>query len=123
MSQEARFYCWNDLPKERLTERLDRRFITGERIMLAHVYLKKGCLVPRHSHENEQASYILEGSMLFKLGVNLEQEKLMKAGDVVIIPSHLPHSAEALEDCLSLDVFAPPRQDWIDGTDHYLRQT
>ncbi len=123
MSQDACFYRWNDLPKERLTERLDRRFITGERIMLAHVYLKKGCLVPRHSHENEQASYILEGSMLFKLGANLEQEKLMKAGDVVIIPSYLPHSAEALEDCLSLDVFAPPRQDWIDGTDHYLRQT
>jgi quercetin dioxygenase-like cupin family protein len=123
MSNEARFYCWENMPKERLTERLHRRFISGERIMLAHVYLKKGCLVPRHSHENEQASYMLEGTLLFKLGANGEEERLLKAGDVLIIPSNLPHSAEALEDSLSLDVFAPPRQDWIDGTDNYLRQS
>ena len=122
MSDQARFYRWDDLPRERLTEKLDRRFITGERLMLAHIYLKKGCHVQRHFHENEQATYVLEGAMLFKLGANGEEERLLKAGDVLMIPKNLPHSAVALEDTLSLDVFSPPRQDWIDGTDHYLRQ-
>ena len=122
MSDGARHYRWDDLPKEQLTEKLHRRFITGERLMLAHVYLKKGCQVPRHFHENEQATYVLEGAMLFKLGANGEQERLLKAGEVLMIPSNLPHSAEAVEDTLSLDVFNPPRQDWIDGNDQYLRQ-
>ena len=122
MSDGARFYRWDDLPKERLTEKLDRRFVTGERLMLAHVYLKKGCQVPRHLHENEQATYVLEGAMLFKLGPNGEEERLLKAGEVLMIPKNLPHSALAVEDTVSLDVFSPPRQDWIDGTDQYLRE-
>ena len=122
MSDQARFYRWDDLPKERLTDTLHRRFIAGERLMLAHVYLKKGCSVVRHFHENEQATYVLEGAMLFKLGANGEEERLLKAGDVLMIPKNLPHSAVALEDTLSLDVFSPPRQDWIDGTDQYLRE-
>lgn len=121
MSETARHYRWDDLPKERLTDTLDRRFISGQRLMLAHVYLKKGCQVTRHSHENEQATYVLEGAMLFKLGASGEEERLLKAGEVLMIPSNLPHSALALEDTVSLDVFNPPRQDWIDGTDQYLR--
>jgi quercetin dioxygenase-like cupin family protein len=122
MEREASFYRWDDLPKERLTDLLDRRFLFGQRLMLAHVYLRKGCHVQKHHHENEQASYVLEGSMRFWLGDNLEIERVLKAGDVVMIPPNLPHSAEALEDSLSLDVFGPPRQDWIDGTDAYLRE-
>jgi unsaturated pyranuronate lyase len=90
--------------------------------MLAHVYLKKGCLVPKHRHENEQVSYILEGRVLFRLGEGGEEgEQLLRAGDVLVIPGNLPHSAKALVDSMSLDVFGPPRQDWIDGTDAYLR--
>ncbi|HET7294071.1 MAG TPA: cupin domain-containing protein [Vicinamibacteria bacterium] len=122
MPGDARFYRWDEMPKERLTDYLDRRFLHGERTMLAHIYLKKDCFVPQHQHENEQISYILEGALLFKLGQNGEKEQLLKAGDVLVIPSNLPHSALALEDSLSLDVFSPPRQDWIDGTDAYLRQ-
>jgi len=119
---EARFHRWEDLPKEKLNDLLDRRLVTGERIMLAHVYLKKGCVVPRHSHENEQLTYVLEGALHFWLGENGEREQVVRAGEVLVIPSNLPHKAEALEDTLDVDVFAPPRQDWLDGTDAYLRQ-
>jgi quercetin dioxygenase-like cupin family protein len=112
---------WNDIPWEKLNDLLDRRLITGERVMLAHVYLKKGCVVPKHHHENEQASYILEGSIRFWLGEDQEDERVVRAGEVLLIPSNVPHKAEAIENCLSLDVFAPPRQDWLDKTDDYLR--
>lgn len=122
MGREAGFYRWADMPKERLTDFLDRKFLHGERLMLAHVHLKKGCRVQTHRHENEQASYVLEGSMRFWLGENGETERVVKAGEVLMIPSNLPHGAEALEDSLSLDIFGPPRQDWIDGTDAYLRE-
>src|SRR5262245_699458 len=117
-----RHYRWNDLPRETLNPLLDRRLITGERIMLAHVYLKRGCIVPRHVHENEQITYILSGSMRFWLGDDLSQEFLLEAGDVLHIPSNVPHQAEALEDTLDVDVFSPPRQDWLDRTDEYLRR-
>jgi quercetin dioxygenase-like cupin family protein len=90
--------------------------------MLAHVYLDKGCVVPRHSHENEQFTYIIEGALRFKLGANGEREQIVRAGEVLHIPSHLPHEAEALEDTLDMDIFAPPREDWLAGTDAYLRE-
>ena len=122
MASEAGFYRWSDLPKERLTDFLDRKFLHGDRLMLAHIHMKKGCRVQQHHHDNEQATYVLEGTIRFRLGPNGETERTLKAGEVVMIPSHLPHSAEALEDSLSLDVFGPPRQDWIDGTDAYLRE-
>lgn len=117
----ARHYRWDDLPKEKLNDLLDRRLITGERMMLAHVYLKKGCLVPRHSHENEQLTYVLEGALHFWLGEDENEEVVVRAGEVLAIPSHLPHKALALEDTLDVDVFSPPRQDWLSGTDAYLR--
>ena len=88
--------------------------------MLAQVYLKKGAVVPRHSHENEQLTYILEGALRFRIGENLEREVVVKAGEVLVLPSHVPHEAEALEDTLDVDVFSPPRQDWLDGTDDYF---
>jgi quercetin dioxygenase-like cupin family protein len=119
---EARWYRWDDIPNERVTDFLGRRLITGDRIMLAHVYLKKGCVVPKHAHENEQISYILEGVLRFWLGEDGQEERLVKAGEVLVIPSNLPHKAEALEDTLDVDVFSPPRQDWLDGTDDYLRR-
>ncbi len=118
----ARFYRWDDMPKEKVSDLLDRRLITGERMMLTHVYLKKGCIVPKHFHENEQLTYVLEGALRFWLGEDQKDERVIRAGEVLVIPSNLPHKAEALEDTLDVDVFSPPRQDWLDGTDAYLRQ-
>ena len=112
---------WNDLPAEPLKEGLTRRLVTGERMMIAHVYIKKGVHVPRHSHENEQLTYVLEGALQFWFGANDEQELVVRAGEVIVIPSHLPHRALGLEDTLDVDVFCPPRQDWLTGTDAYLR--
>ena len=119
---KATWHRWDDMPKESLNDSLSRRLITGDRMMLAHVYLNKGCIVPRHSHENEQITYILEGALRFWLGANGEQEIIVRAGEVLHIPSNLPHQAEALEDTLDVDIFSPPRQDWLDKTDNYLRQ-
>jgi quercetin dioxygenase-like cupin family protein len=121
-TRRATFYRWDDMPKETVNDALDRRLVTGERMMLAHVYLKKGCIVPRHSHENEQITYVLDGSLRFWLGEHGQEEVVVNSGDVLVIPSNLPHKAEALVDTLDLDVFCPPRQDWLDGTDHYLRR-
>jgi quercetin dioxygenase-like cupin family protein len=122
MTRPATHYRWDDIPKEKVSDKLDRRLITGERMMLAHVYLKKGCIVPKHHHENEQLTYILEGALRFKLGEDQGVEVTVSAGEVLHIPSNLPHEALALEDTLDVDVFSPPRQDWIDKTDDYLRK-
>jgi quercetin dioxygenase-like cupin family protein len=118
----ATLFRWDDMAREKVNDLLDRRLVTGERVMLAHVYLKKGCVVPRHAHHNEQVSYILEGALRFWIGEEPGEERVVRAGEVLVIPSNLPHKAEALEDTLDLDVFTPPRQDWLDGTDDYLRR-
>lgn len=120
---KATWHRWDDMPKERVSDTLDRRLITGDRMMLAHVYIRKGGIVPKHSHDNEQITYILEGALRFWLGENGEQEVVVRAGEVLLIPSNLPHKAEALEDTLDVDIFSPPRQDWLDKTDDYLRRT
>ena len=119
---KATFHRWDDMPKERVNDMLDRRLVTGERVMLAHVYLKKGCIVPKHSHENEQITYILEGALKFHLGEDQREEVVVHAGEVLHIPSNLPHQAEALDDTLDVDVFSPPREDWLNKTDSYLRK-
>ena len=116
------FYRWEDMPKEKLSDVLDRRLITGDRMMLSHVYLKKGAIVPRHRHENEQLTYILEGGLRFWIGEDESEVLDVLAGEVLHIPSLVFHKAEALEDTLDVDVFSPPRQDWLDKTDDYLRQ-
>jgi quercetin dioxygenase-like cupin family protein len=115
-------YRWDDMPRERVTDMIDRRLVTGERIMLAHVYLAKGSIVPWHSHENEQITYILDGALRFWIGDDSSEPIQVRAGEVLHIPSNVPHKAEALEDTLDVDVFSPPRQDWLDGTDHYFRR-
>jgi quercetin dioxygenase-like cupin family protein len=112
---------WTDIPEEPLSDVLSRKLITGDRMMLAHVYLKKGAIVPRHSHENEQFTYILEGGLRFWIGPDEAQVIDVMAGEVLQIPSHVQHKAEALEDTLDVDIFSPPRQDWLDKTDAYLR--
>jgi quercetin dioxygenase-like cupin family protein len=117
----AALYRWDDLPRERLNSHIDRRLVTGTNMMIAHVYLRKGGVVPLHSHHNEQLSYVLEGALKFLLGDGQDEEVIVRAGEVLTIPPHLPHSAEALEDTLDVDIFNPPRQDWLDGSDQYLR--
>jgi quercetin dioxygenase-like cupin family protein len=119
---EPTFYRWDSMKKERVSDMLERRLITGERMMLAHVYLKKGCIVPKHSHENEQLTYILEGALKFWIGEDGDREITVSAGEVLLIPSNIPHKAEALEETLDVDVFSPPRQDWLDKKDDYLRR-
>jgi quercetin dioxygenase-like cupin family protein len=121
--RKATLHRWESIPRERLSQKLERRIITGDRMMITHVYLKKGCVVPRHHHHNEQITYVLEGALRFTLGSDGRQRVDVRAGEVLHIPSNLPHSAEALEDTLDVDIFDPPRQDWLDGTDQYLRQT
>lgn len=121
-SNSAIHYRWEDMPRERVNDKLERRLITGNRMMIAHVYLAKGCIVPKHSHENEQITYILEGALRFWLGEDQKEELIVRAGEVLTIPSNLPHQAEALEDTLDVDIFDPPREDWLKGTDSYLRK-
>ena len=116
-------YRWDDLPKEELKPDLHRRLVSTERMMLAHVYLDKGCIVPQHSHENEQLTYILEGVLRFSLGEDEAEVVDVAAGEVLHLPSWLPHKAEALETTLDVDIFCPPRRDWLDKSDDYLRST
>ena len=121
MSDRVTHYRWEDMPRERVTDLLDRRLITGSRMMLAHVYLKKGCIVPKHHHENEQLTYILEGGLRFWIGEDQSEVVDVMAGEVLHLPSNVPHKAEALADTIDVDVFSPPRRDWLDKTDDYLR--
>ena len=118
----AKHYRWDDLPKEALKPDLHRRLISTDRMMLAHVYLDAGAVVPKHAHENEQLTYILSGALKFWFGAYGQDEITVRAGEVVVIPSNVPHRALALEDTLDVDVFNPPRQDWLSGTDAYLRK-
>jgi len=120
-ASSATHYRWDDLPKEELKPDLHRRLIPAERMTIGHVYLDKGCVVPRHSHENEQLTYILEGTLRFWLGDDDAEVVDVHEGEVLHIPAHVPHRAEALEDTLDVDVFSPPRADWFDGSDAYLR--
>jgi quercetin dioxygenase-like cupin family protein len=109
---------WHTIPLEELNPLLQRQFVVGQEIMVARVLLKKGCVVPEHSHHNEQLTYILDGALKFWID---GQEITVHAGEVLCIPAHMPHKAEALEDTVDLDVFNPPRADWINRTDQYLR--
>ena len=110
---------WHTIPLEDLNPLLQRQFVVGQEIMLARVLLKKGCIVPLHSHHNEQLTYIVEGALKFYID---GKEIVVRAGEVLCIPSNMPHKAEALEYTVDLDVFTPPRADWINKTDEYLRR-
>jgi quercetin dioxygenase-like cupin family protein len=113
-----KYVAWNSVELENLNPLLQRQFVVGQDIMLARVLLKKGCIVPEHSHHNEQLTYILEGALKFWIN---GKEIVVNAGEVLTIPPHMPHKAEALMDTVDLDVFSPPRADWINKTDQYLR--
>lgn len=109
------------MEKERLSGQISRRIITADRAMLTHVYLDKGAVVPMHSHDNEQITYVISGVLRFWIEDEDSEPIDVKAGEVLVLPSWVPHKAIALEDTLDVDIFTPPRQDWLDGTDDYLR--
>lgn len=111
---------WSDVPLETVTDQISRQLITGQQMMLAHVHLKKGAIVPKHQHHNEQFTYILNGALRFWMGDDGAEVIDVKAGDVLHIPSNIWHKAEALEDTLDVDIFSPPRADWLNHTDNYF---
>ena len=112
-------YQWDRVEKEQLSPAFARQVIHGETMTVARVYLRQGGLVPEHSHHNEQISMLEQGALKFVVG---GVEKVVKAGEVLRIPPHVPHSAEALEDSIAVDLFSPVRADWIRGDDAYLRK-
>ncbi len=112
-------YEWNRVEKEQLSPVLVRQVIHGENITVARLYLRKGCSVPEHKHHNEQISMIEKGALRFVLN---GQERVVKAGEILQIPPHVPHSAEAIEDSVAMDLFSPVREDWKRGDDAYLRK-
>jgi quercetin dioxygenase-like cupin family protein len=118
-SASLKYLAWTDVEVEAMNPLLGRQLIVGHQVMLARVLLKKGCVVPLHSHINEQLSYILEGALKFYID---GKEIVVRAGEVLTIPPNMPHKAEALEDTVDLDIFNPPRADWINKTDSYLRK-
>jgi len=116
---ELRHLPWDSVEREVLTPLFERQLIVGEQVMLARILLRKGCVVPLHSHVNEQLSSILQGALKFWID---DKEIVVRAGEVLTIPPNMPHKAEALEDTLAIDTFHPPRADWINKTDSYLRK-
>lgn len=112
-------YRWSDIEPEQLNPLLQRQFIHGEQAMLTRFVLARGAVIPLHSHANEQISYIVTGSLEFNFSDG--DTRIVAAGEILVIPGGVPHSAVVLEDTLAFDIFAPPRQDWIDKTDTYLR--
>ena len=115
---ELKYIPWTAVELEDLNPLLQRQFVVGQEMMLARVLLKKGCIVPEHSHHNEQITYVLEGALKFWIDGKVI---VVNSGEVLTIPPHMPHKAEALADTVDLDVFSPPRADWINKTDQYLR--
>jgi quercetin dioxygenase-like cupin family protein len=113
----VRLHRWDEIALEKVTEMISRKIVTGEREMVAQIYLKRGAIVPMHKHESEQMTYILQGALRFQIG---GEEITVREGEVLHIPSWVPHQAEAIEDTFELDMFSPIRPDWLDGTDRYF---
>ena len=110
---------WSEIPFEPVTPHIARRFITAERVTIAQFELKRGGIVPRHSHESEQVTCMISGALKFTMD---GQEVVVRAGEALQIPSWVEHEAEVLEDAVAIDVFSPVRQDWVDRTDDYFRK-
>ena len=113
---------WDAIPAEEVTPKMSRKIVYGEKLMIARIKFKDGFRVPLHSHEHEQITQVISGTMRFWFGKNRETTFDVHAGEVVVIPSHLPHEALILGDVEEVDTWAPPRQDWLDGTDDYLKK-
>ncbi|HEY7965919.1 MAG TPA: cupin domain-containing protein [Solirubrobacteraceae bacterium] len=118
---KAKHHRWEDVTREQLSPTIARRMIATDRVTLAQFHLEQGAHVAEHVHENEQVTYIVEGHLRFQLGENGSQVVDVRAGEVLHIPSNLPHSADVVETTYAVDVFAPRREDWLAGEDAYLR--
>ena len=111
-------FPFDKLPVEKLSDKISRRYVHGEKAMLARFELKKGAIIPKHQHPNEQITYILSGAVK----IHMEgRDYFVRSGEVIIIPSNVLHQFEALEDTIDIDVFSPPREDWLSGRDNYLK--
>ncbi len=119
MNSAPQLYKWDDMVLEKVTDSISRKYVAGDREMVAQIYLARGAIVPTHSHESEQLTYVITGALTFTLD---GRDITVHAGELLRIPSWMPHSAEAIEDTFELDLFSPIRQDWIDGTDDYFRK-
>ncbi len=113
---------WDEVVEEQVNPSMKRKIIYGEKIMIAKMKFKDGFVVPLHSHENEQITEVQKGTIRFWFGANEEQQLDINPGESVVIPPHLPHKALMIGDVEETDTWAPPRQDWIDGTDDYLKK-
>lgn len=118
MASETKIHRWDDIEYEELGPAIGRKVLHSDRMTLARIYVKKGGVVPRHQHENEQVSYVLEGRLRFYFD---DREEVVAAGEMMQIRSQEPHKVEALEDSVALDMFQPVREDWLRGDDQYLR--
>ena len=107
-----RLHRWDEIALDKITEMISQKIVAGEREMIAQIYLKRGALVPMHSHDSEQMTYVLQGSLRFLVS---GEEIIVREGEVLHIPSGTPHQAEALDDTFELDVFSPIRRDWLDS--------
>ncbi len=116
--ESFKYIPWKEVEREKLNPLIDREMVVGDQVMLARVLMKKGAHVPLHHHHNEQVTYILEGALKFAID---GKEIVVRAGEVLCIPPNMPHEAWALEETVDLDVFNPPRADWLNKTDDYLR--
>jgi quercetin dioxygenase-like cupin family protein len=113
------YVSWESVPLEIMSDMISRKIVTGDKAMVAQVFLKKDAVVPEHHHESEQITYILEGALKFEIE---GKEIVVRKGEVLSIPSNVPHRAVALEDTLDLDIFSPIRTDWLTRNDAYLRR-
>lgn len=113
---------WEEIPTEEVTPKMHRKILSGAKMMIAKMSFKDGFMVPLHHHENEQITHCLKGTMRFWFGENKEEVMDLHAGEMVVIPANLPHAALMIGDVEEIDHWAPPRQDWLDGTDNYLRE-
>lgn len=114
-----KFTSWDAVPLEPMSDLISRKYVAGDKVMLAHIFLKKDAVVPEHHHESEQITFIVEGALKFELE---GREVVVRKGEVLVIPSNVPHRAVALEDTVDIDVFSPLRMDWINKDDSYLRR-
>jgi len=114
-----KLYRWDRVEKETMNSLLARQVIHGEKMTVAKIHMRQGAVVPMHQHVNEQLSIMEHGRMRFTVG---GQEVTLEPGDMLMIPSNVPHTAEALEDCLATDINSPVREDWVRGDDAYLRR-
>lgn len=119
MPETVTLHRWDDIALEKVTEMISRKIVTGARQMVTQIYLKRGAIVPMHDHESEQMTYVLSGALKFLVD---GREVVVREGEVLHIPSWLPHQAEALDDTFEMDMFSPIRQDWLDHTDDYFHR-